>query len=59
MTQGTSVLVLLTPDAAIEAVAKAFDEQNAELIRSDLSVQEQDRLRAASSGSADADPPQP
>ena len=55
MTQGTSMLILLTPDAAIESVAKTFDEQGAELVRSDLSVQEQDRLRAASSGSADAD----
>ena len=54
MTQGTSVLVLLTPDAAIEAAAKAFNEQGVELIRSDLSVQEQDRLRAALDDSADA-----
>ena len=60
MTAGTSVLVLLTPDAAIEAVAKTFGEQGAELIRSDLSVQEQDQVRAAASGGpADADPPQP
>jgi uncharacterized membrane protein len=59
MTQGTSVLVLLTPDAAIEAVAKAVDEQGVELIRSDLSVQEQDRLRAAFGDSADADRSQP
>jgi len=59
MTQGTSMLVLLTPDAAIEAVAKAFDEQGAELIRSDLSVQEQDRLRAAVPDSADPNRPQP
>jgi uncharacterized membrane protein len=47
MTQGTSVLVLLTPDAAIDALAKAFGDQGVELIRSDLSVQEQDQLRAA------------
>jgi len=47
VTPGTSVLVLLTPDAAVEAVAKAFNEQGVELIRSDLSVQEQDQLRAA------------
>jgi uncharacterized membrane protein len=57
MTQGTSVLVLLTPDAAIEPVAKAFDEQGVELIRSDLSVQEQDRLRAAFGDQADPDQP--
>jgi uncharacterized membrane protein len=47
MTQGASVLVLLTVEAPVEAVAKAFDEQGVELIRSDLSVQDQDRLRAA------------
>ena len=47
MTQGTSVLVLLTADAPVEAVAKAFNEQGVELIRSDLSVQDQDRLRGA------------
>jgi uncharacterized membrane protein len=58
MTQGSSVLVLLTPDAAIEAVAKTLGEQGAELIRSDLSVQEQDQVRAASGDSADTDPPQ-
>ena len=54
-----SSLVLLTPDAAIEAVVKAFDEQGAELIRSDLSVQDEDRLRAAAGGSADTDRPWP
>ena len=54
MTQGTSVLVLLTADPPVEAVAKAFDEQDVELIRSDLSVQDQDRLRAAL-----ADSPEP
>ena len=36
MTPGTSVLVLLTPDAAIDAFAKAFEGQGVELIRSDL-----------------------
>ena len=54
MTQGTSVLVLLTADPPVEAVAKAFDEHDVELIRSDLSVQDQDRLRAAL-----ADSPEP
>lgn len=47
LTQGTSVLVLLTADAPVEAVANAFNEQAVELIRSDLSVQDQDRLRGA------------
>jgi uncharacterized membrane protein len=53
MTQGNSVLVLLTADAPVEDVAKAFDEQGAELIRSDLSVQDQDRLRDASGDTAE------
>ena len=47
MTPGTSVLVLLTPEAAVDAFAKAFEGQGVELIRSDLSVQEQDQVRAA------------
>ena len=54
MTQGASVLVLLTVEAPVEAVAKAFDEQGVELIRSDLSVQDQDRLRAALAESPEA-----
>jgi uncharacterized membrane protein len=59
MTPGTSVLVLLTPEAAVEAFAKAFEGQGVELIRSDLSVQEQDEVRAALSDSGAADQPQP
>jgi uncharacterized membrane protein len=47
MTPGTSVLVLLTPEPAVDAFAKAFESQGVELIRSDLSVQEQDQVRAA------------
>jgi uncharacterized membrane protein len=47
LTAGNSALVLLTPEAAIEAFAKAFEGQGVELIRSDLSVQEQDQVRAA------------
>ena len=58
MTPGTSVLVLLTPDAAIDAFAKAFEGQGVELIRSDLSVQEQDQVRAALGDSGAADQPQ-
>ena len=45
MTPGTSVLVLLTPEAAVDAFAQAFEGQGVELIRSDLSVQEQDEHR--------------
>jgi uncharacterized membrane protein len=59
MTPGTSVLVLLTPEAAIDAFAKAFEGQGVELIRSDLSVQEQDEVRAALGDSDAADQSQP
>jgi uncharacterized membrane protein len=47
MRLGTSALVLLSADAALDAVAKAFEGQAMELIRSDLSVQQEDELRAA------------
>jgi uncharacterized membrane protein len=47
MTLGTSALVLLSADAAIDTVAKAFEGQAMQLIRSDLSVQQEDQLRAA------------
>jgi uncharacterized membrane protein len=47
MKLGTSALVLLSADAAIDQVAKAFEGQAMELIRSDLSVQREDELRAA------------
>jgi len=59
MTAGTSVLVLLTPEAAVEAFAKAFEGQGVELIRSDLSVQEQDEVRAALGDSGAAGQPEP
>jgi uncharacterized membrane protein len=39
--------VVLSADAAIDTVADAFQGQAMELIRSDLSVQQQDALRAA------------
>jgi uncharacterized membrane protein len=47
MTPGTSALVLLTSGAVIDTLAQAFRGQPMELIRSDLSVQEQDQIRAA------------
>ena len=47
MALGTSALVLLSADAALDAVANAFEGQAMELMRSDLSVQQEDRLRAA------------
>jgi len=47
MKLGTSAMVVLSADAAIDSVAKAFEGQAMELIRSDLSVQQEDALRAA------------
>jgi len=47
MSLGTSALVVLSADAALDTVAKAFQGQAMQLIRSDLSVQQEDKLRAA------------
>ncbi|QMU76899.1 DUF1269 domain-containing protein [Streptacidiphilus sp. PB12-B1b] len=47
MTPGTSALVLLSTDAVIDSVTKAFQGHAMELMRSDLSVQQEDQLRAA------------
>jgi len=47
MQLGTSALVVLSADAALDSVAKAFEGQAMELIRSDLSVQQEDALRTA------------
>jgi uncharacterized membrane protein len=44
---GTSAMVLLSSDADIDAVVHAFEGQPLELLRTDLSVPEQDRLRDA------------
>src|SRR5215472_9136474 len=44
---GTSAVVLLSTDAAVDTVAQAFEGEPMELVRSDLSVQAQDRIRAA------------
>jgi uncharacterized membrane protein len=44
---GTSAMVLLSSDADIDAVVDAFRGQPLELLRTDLSVPEQDRLRVA------------
>lgn len=59
MSPGTSLLVLMTSEAAADAFARAFEGQGVELIRSDLSVQEQDEVRAALSNSGASDQPQP
>ena len=55
MTPGTSVLILLTPEPAVDAFAEAFGGQGVELVRSDLSVQEQDQVRAALGNSGPGD----
>jgi uncharacterized membrane protein len=47
LSPGTSALVLLSTGAEIDQVAKAMHGQAMELIRSDLSVPQQDRLRSA------------
>ena len=62
MAPGTSVLVVMSSDGAIDTVAQAFQGQDMELTRSDLSVQQQDHVRAAFSASANesrdrTDPP--
>jgi len=44
---GTSAMVLLSSDAHIDAVVDALEGQSLELIRTDLSVPDQDRLRLA------------
>jgi uncharacterized membrane protein len=52
MTPGTSVLVLLSSEAAIDTVAETLQGLGMELTRSDLSVQQQDHVRAAFSDPA-------
>jgi uncharacterized membrane protein len=47
MTPGSSALVLLSTDTEIDAVAKAFEGHAMALMRSDLSVKQEDLLRAA------------
>jgi uncharacterized membrane protein len=49
MTPGTSVVVLLTENADVDAVAGMFQGlgEDIELIRTDLSIPDQDRMKAA------------
>lgn len=47
MRPGTSAMVLMSANAEIDAVVHAFEGQPMELIRTDLSVPDQDRLRLA------------
>ncbi len=59
LTPGNSALVLLSADASIEAVVQAFQGDPMELIRSDLSVQQEDLARAAFDQAARARRDQP
>ena len=52
---GTSAVVLMSSDAKIDAVVHAFQDQPMELVRTDLSVPDQDRLRLAASQSRQDD----
>jgi uncharacterized membrane protein len=45
MCPGQSAMVLLSSDAKIDAVVHAFEGQPMELVRTDMSVPDQDRLR--------------
>jgi uncharacterized membrane protein len=47
---GTSALVLQSSDAVLEALAEAVGGPGVQLLRSDLSIPEQDQLRAALEG---------
>jgi uncharacterized membrane protein len=47
LTPGTSAIVMLSSNTVIDSVVKAFEGQPLELIRSDLSVPQQDQLRIA------------
>jgi uncharacterized membrane protein len=62
LSPGTSAMVLLSADAQIDAVVHAFEGQRMELIRTDMSVPEQDRLRLLADQARRAQgqaPPQP
>ncbi|HEU5418988.1 MAG TPA: DUF1269 domain-containing protein [Streptosporangiaceae bacterium] len=59
MTPGTSALVLLSAEAMIDQVVTAFQGSAMELMRSDLSVPQQDRLRAAFSAASEGRGGQP
>jgi|HubBroStandDraft_1064217.scaffolds.fasta_scaffold156410_1 uncharacterized membrane protein len=50
MVPGTSAVVVMSTAAVTDTVSKAFHGQPMELIRSDLSVQEQDHLRTLFGG---------
>lgn len=61
MAPGTSVVVMLTANANIDAIAGTFQGlgRDIELIRTDLSVPDQDRLKAAIKDAIDRGPTPP
>lgn len=59
MVPGSSALVLLSAEARIDQVVTAFQGQAMELMRSDLSVPQQDQLRAAFTAATEADRSKP
>ena len=59
MMPGTSAVVLLSDNADPEAVTRAFEGKSMELIRSDLSVQQEDQARRTFGDQADDQPNQP
>lgn len=59
LTPGSSALVLRSSGAVVDTVAKEFAGEPMELIRSDLSVQDQDKLRAIFDHPAGGDKPNP
>jgi len=56
---GTSAVVVLSSDGEVESIVHAFEGQPMELIRSDLSVPDQDRLRLAVEAVLNRDQGQP
>lgn len=56
---GDSAMVVQSVGAAVDAVAKAFSGDDMVLIRTDMSVPEQDQLRAAMQGGGQQQPGQP
>lgn len=46
MRPGTSAVVVLSSDTNIDAVVHAFEDEPMQLLRTDMSVPEQDRLRS-------------
>jgi uncharacterized membrane protein len=59
MSPGTSALVPMSSDAQIDRVAAALEGPDMKLVRSNLSVEQEDQVRAAFAGPAGEDGGQP